>query len=345
MKNQYYQRWRGICILCIVLIHLPLGTEEDGSHWLWIGIRPWINFATATFVYMAGYFCRYKEGDNIGAFVGKRLKRLGVPYLLFAILYLAILPLVRERSIDPEWAWKLMTGYGPMYFLLVVIQCALLTPWMVKTSQKRWGKALWWSITPIYLIGYYGYCIRYGKEMPAALSPFAPWCIYYYMGLTCREEAVRERVKQLVRGRWIALVLGAALILGEIEGFGMMQLTGSLAFAISQIKVTSMLCTLCVLLMIIKKEPDVAERRSLLSRIGDYSMEIFLLHPLFNWVYKYIFIILLPIGDYHTLAGLAPTHLLVWICSIGTCIGTAKLWERIKEKGIIIFEKRNIRET
>lgn len=56
-KREYWQYIRGICILAVVLIHSLGGFDySTGYNMEFVILRQIINFAVATFVFMAGYF-------------------------------------------------------------------------------------------------------------------------------------------------------------------------------------------------------------------------------------------------------------------------------------------------
>lgn len=56
-KSQYWQMVRGICILAVIAIHCPQGCESIDLY-TWLGIRQFINFPVALFIFMAGYFVK-----------------------------------------------------------------------------------------------------------------------------------------------------------------------------------------------------------------------------------------------------------------------------------------------
>ena len=67
-KREYWQSIRGICILAVVLIHSLGGFDySTGYNTTFVILRQIINFAVATFVFMAGYFV------NVDAFSDKEL--------------------------------------------------------------------------------------------------------------------------------------------------------------------------------------------------------------------------------------------------------------------------------
>ena len=56
-KRKYWQGVRGTCILAVVLIHSLGGFDySTGYNMEFVILRQIINFAVATFVFMAGYF-------------------------------------------------------------------------------------------------------------------------------------------------------------------------------------------------------------------------------------------------------------------------------------------------
>lgn len=56
-KRAYWQSIRGVCIMAVVLIHSLGGFDYSvGHNTEFVVLRQIINFAVATFVFMAGYF-------------------------------------------------------------------------------------------------------------------------------------------------------------------------------------------------------------------------------------------------------------------------------------------------
>lgn len=56
-KREYWQAVRGICILAVVLIHSLGGFDYSIGYGVeFVILRQIINFAVATFIFMAGYF-------------------------------------------------------------------------------------------------------------------------------------------------------------------------------------------------------------------------------------------------------------------------------------------------
>lgn len=93
LRDPYWQYVRGVCIICVVLIHCKNGIEYGGndiSAWnfnYWLILRQLINFPVAIFIFLSGYF------TNI-----ERFSKLNMPYIsnrggaatstIFSLVYL-----------------------------------------------------------------------------------------------------------------------------------------------------------------------------------------------------------------------------------------------------------------
>lgn len=66
-KDIYWQYIRGICVLCVILIHCKNGidyrnvTNYSWNFDYWLILRQVINFPVAIFIFLAGYFTNIKK--------------------------------------------------------------------------------------------------------------------------------------------------------------------------------------------------------------------------------------------------------------------------------------------
>lgn len=117
------------------------------------------------------------------------------------------------------------------------------------------------------------------------------------------------------------------LMLSIVESTFIYINTGILSFAISQITAGSILFSFVILLFIITSwNEERNHKRNLLSYIGDYSMGIFLMHPFYNWVFKFIFLHF-PGGmnAYKENFGFMFFHVVILILSVTASYFTAKI--------------------
>lgn len=66
-KDPYFQVIRGICICAVILIHCQAQGHSVAAEYYQIVLRQIINFAVATFIFMAGFFAHpYKLSGGGG---------------------------------------------------------------------------------------------------------------------------------------------------------------------------------------------------------------------------------------------------------------------------------------
>ena len=167
-KREYWQVIRGICILAVVLIHsLGSGDYSAGHGIEFVIFRQIINFAVATFVFMAGYFVdvdKLLANGNGGKWLIVRGGRLCIPFVVWSILYSG-LEILRDLHSGREIHWfgyvyRFAIGKSavPFYYIVVLVQLTLLTPWIVHIIKKNNAVSkILWLITPAYLLYVYSW--------------------------------------------------------------------------------------------------------------------------------------------------------------------------------------------
>lgn len=80
-KDLYLQALRGLAIASVVMIHcLPL------EAWV-VGVRPFLNFAVALFIFLSGYLTTKRKVADIHSFYRKRIGKIVIPYSLWTLFY------------------------------------------------------------------------------------------------------------------------------------------------------------------------------------------------------------------------------------------------------------------
>lgn len=300
-KDLYVQSLKGICIIMVVLIHLPWGQAGEWTAYLWIAERKIINFAVAVFFFLSAYYTKsYAEIKKSGIiiFYKKRLSRLLIPYIVWTIFYVFILDAVKLGHIPDNWLFLLMTGYGPTYFLLALAQLTLLCPIIQKYDNMILFKFLFYSITPVYTFLYYYWNITNSAELPASQTPCFPWFIFYYLGLKFKGIEIIDTIK-LPPPIILYSLLIFSLLFAIAEGNFLYTIIGSLPFAVSQISVGSLFVSGIVILVFWSAKSNIKD--NVLSKIGDYSMGVFLSHTLFNYFFVYIVFHIEPLKKFYFL--------------------------------------------
>lgn len=311
-KSRYWQIIRGICILAVIMIHCPNAIGlNTGDFSAWLILRQLINFPVALFVFMAGYFVNTdKIEKNSCTYLLNRGGRLLLPYLVWSILYLAKDYVLSGGMVFHHAVYALCCGKAaaPLYYIVVMIQLTVLTPWLVKVKERGWL----YVVTPIYFMFLYTYNIITG-EMPRLYETFFPaWFLFYILGMDCRNGKWDNLINKVKK--WsIPIALGTSLI----EAVILLKTGCSIGFASSQIKVSSFIYAVVIALVLMKKK-DNAELNNgkfqrFMASIGDCSYGIFYVHML----------VLSVVRKAITLAGLSQIWMVNFLlCFILTACGS-----------------------
>ena len=330
IRNNCVQAIKGLCIIFVVLIHLPWGWEDP--QWLsllWLSARKVINFAVATFFFLSAYYTpeynRLSDRNNIFQFYKKRIKRLILPYITWSIVYVFLLPIITTGNPSDRWAFYLLTGYGPLYFLLALTQFTIIAPLIQKYKNNPIANFFFWLVTPAYLVFYYTFNFHNGYEFKPEQFLCFPWFAVYYLGLKLQQHDNRQNIAQLTS---LFGCMFIALLYSMIEGIMIDHYSGIYSFAISQITTGSILYSIVVCLIFHKvfiNRPE-GSKPTILSRIGDYSMGIFLMHIFINWIFRYL-VMHYPINmliSWDNPVQCMFVNIVIWIASVAISFLTCK---------------------
>jgi len=288
----------------VVLIHCKTGIGYEKAPFdawnfdYWIIMRQFINFPVAIFIFLAGYFVNIERvKKSTTSYMINRGKRLLVPFLIWSSFYTLLTIYFAGGKVSvSDTLFKLVFGLSSiqLYFIPVLLQLAVLTPFLIKAIQSRRGTKLLLLVTPIYLIGLYAYAIVYKSQFAFYQTFFPAWFIFYYVGLWIKINGYKPLFKknQIFNG---ALCCVIGLSLSIIEGYGLLALGFPEDFATIQIKVSSIFYAFAIinLLLVIKPYMEKMEIKWL-KILGDDSYGIFYVH-LFWIMISYIILWYVPL--------------------------------------------------
>lgn len=271
-KNSKIQILRAAAIIAVVLIHTcPAGIEQ-------VFVRPFLNFAVATFLFMSGYLTDISK-TSVRAFYRKRIVRVLIPYAIWSIVYTTIGLLNSGELNLSKYLTNFLLGQGAatMYYIPVYIQFVLITPIAHKMAHgKKWWIGL--LITPISYSYVYLVLFEFLPDNKIVSSLWhiccLGWFTYYYLGLLLRDKfkAVRYRTNRLIAFYALTLLLQMA------EGYSWYRLGSNSAG--TQLKVSTLLSN-TVFIMLARcyiENVSIRSNNRLLILIGDYSFGIYLSH-------------------------------------------------------------------
>lgn len=280
-KRKYWQSIRGICILAVVLIHSLGGFNySTGYGTEFVVLRQIINYAVATFVFMAGYFV------NVDALSDKEFSykhwiiyrggRLCIPFIVWSLLYSGLSFLkIAHSGHEIRWmgfVYRFIVGKSatPFYYIVVLVQLTLITPWLVKiVKQNGIISRILWLVTPLYLMYLYAWNYIVGVSPRLYETLFPAWFGFYYLG-------IHVRCGWKLKCNGYAAV--GALALSLVETIGLRAVGFDIGFYTSQITVGSFLYSVTIIGWLLKKSENDRRDCRLLSKIGDCSYGIFYIH-------------------------------------------------------------------
>lgn len=280
-KRKYWQSIRGICILAVVLIHSLGGFNySTGYGTEFVVLRQIINYAVATFVFMAGYFV------NVDALSDKEFSykhwiiyrggRLCIPFIVWSLLYSGLSFLkIAHSGHEIRWmgfVYRFIVGKSatPFYYIVVLVQLTLITPWLVKiVKQNGIISRILWLVTPLYLMYLYAWNYIVGVSPRLYETLFPAWFGFYYLG-------IHVRCGWKLKCNGYAAV--GALALSLVETIGLRAVGFDIGFYTSQITVGSFLYSVTIIGWLLKKSENDRRDCRLLSNIGDCSYGIFYIH-------------------------------------------------------------------
>ena len=266
-KDLTIQIIRALCIIAVVLIHtFPSGLPQ-------LFIRPFINFAVGSFIFLSGYLTK-EDTWNKGK-MWKRIRRVLFSYIIWTSVY--SMPNPHRFLINLVTA----SSAPQMYYVLVYIQLVLLTTLCLKMLKRRNG-ALLMIISPL------SFLVKYiqtfgGISLPGFINTiygisFLPWIWYYIFGMIMQKLGDKK-----LRVRPVIMMLAISICLQMLEGFAWYKAGDSncgTQMKITSLITTSLACLIWREMIICNHNPKLRgkNRYQFLVTIGNYSFGIYLSH-------------------------------------------------------------------
>lgn len=295
LKDSYWQIWRGICIVAVVLLHCTgtgISFDSIDSIYYFIVICM-INSPVALFFVLSGYFVKAESfsRENVGTQLKKRTLKLFVPYLIWSLIYI-VLNLLLHHEFSIKWiAECIFTGTAatPFYYILVLFYFTLLTPLLIRFMHKRVFNILLFACCFICLAVFYIMKLN-GYDVWHSVRYTIVWLPFYYGGILIRNNNVRlEKLK-----KFAIILCILSLVLEFCEAIIIWKyVSNSADMILSQIKITSFLNSACIALLMFSYHTTPMKHDGLiektLSRLGDDSYGIFYVHCIFITLFQIAF--------------------------------------------------------
>jgi surface polysaccharide O-acyltransferase-like enzyme len=243
----------GLAIICVVLFHavgmgfvamiawshrylppgVPAGSQIGSfSYYVLRVLEQMIVFSIPAFLFVSGYFVAVATGrsrDTISwSAVGARLKSLLIPYLLWTFIILTSQIVLEDKNVSLRRLFlDIFTGSTNevMYFVPLLAQFYLLSPFLVRMAKKNWKLLLAVAVAIQLGVQLLAYPMFLGLDLPnAATIPnlvpkwfFPARILWFTLGIIF--GFYLEQFKPFLhRYRWVFLSVALlAIPLGVIE--------------------------------------------------------------------------------------------------------------------------------
>ena len=312
--------FRAIAILAVLNVHASsyaAGVQAMDSpiYYVYNFMNIFFKYGTPSFIFLSGFVLFYNYYDRpvnirlISKFYQKRLKYIVLPYTIASICYFVfnnyMIGQLTGVPLSELWlgfrnAWLTGTAHGHLYFVFISIQFYILFPLIIKLLQsKQW--LVQWAI-PLALALQWGFVFvnKFSLHMPNKGSLAITYLVYYVMGAYIAIHF--DRIKpwlmnawdQLTQGQkrwmltlWITWFVTACI---HVQLWHDLRSTGNSVNTLwyellwNMHTMLSALVLLHAAFLIYRK----ASRRvvSFLTRIGELSFAIYLLHPVVIALYR-----------------------------------------------------------
>lgn len=281
-------------MILVILIH-SLGflanTSPFSLEWGYgITLRQFINFAVPVFFFIAGYFSFNDKYNCFCSFLKKRLIRIMSPYLLWTFLYSVILLPFKNHDFSLRNLFAetvLGSGIGVGYFVVVLIQFTLLTPFLykIKTKKIHFFIIAIISVAGIlftYTSNFSSYLTKF-TQFPYSAIFFFVWYPFYHLGFYINKYKFKFTIDFDAKLNAIIIFSLVFMSLSEAYYWGR---NGDYSFAVSQLKFTSLSLSLYLCLFMLRYV-EKKVNAPIFEYLGKLSYGIYLTHMLFVWLFYY----------------------------------------------------------
>lgn len=284
MRIDHYDYWKGLAIIAVVMIHSIGFTVSQNNFNTDIGIflRQFVSFAVPVFFFISGYFSLPKKDIPYLSFVLDRCKRILPPYVLWSTIFLFLSVIFFNKDLNFEnffFGILFGTSIGIGYFVIVLMQYVLLTPYINKIKTKR-NHIFIMSMMSVFGV-FYTYNIKIFfsdsiiSNFPFSGLPFFVWYPFYHFGFYLSKYKPSLKIGY----NRILFIYFSLIILSILEAFSIKSF-GYIGFASSQLKISSLLLSFLICFFIYQSI-NGEKRNKIIVSLGLNSYGIYLIHILF----------------------------------------------------------------
>lgn len=162
-RNIIFDHLRALSMLGVVAIHVGDLVMQSGTPWNWLYLLCEVlsRYSVPTFFFISGYGLFYshplEKSLDYGAFIKKRFKSIGIPYVVTSLFYMGVASLMARNLAmwHPKYVlFTLFFGLGNyhIYFLVILMWFYLLFPLWRSLMKKMEAMGLCSSLSILFIL-------------------------------------------------------------------------------------------------------------------------------------------------------------------------------------------------
>ncbi|WP_270180255.1 acyltransferase [Alkalihalobacillus sp. CinArs1] len=249
-------------------------------------------FGTPIFAVISGFLLFLqvkKKGFDAKRFYHSRMVKIGMPFLIWSVVYLALMKFVLQVDIFTDWKrfvvdFAMGNSFYHLYFMSVVFQFYLIFP-LLQLIRTKLG---WWIALVLAIFANYYFVYLYSPENVTVVSQLmeqramlTKWIFFFVFGgfLAYNWDSIQKFGKKL---NWFGFVGFAALILLAVYEYKAKGSIGNNRWT-NMINIPVMTVMVIGMYQVVKK---VGWIEKFFAMLGNLSMGIYLVHPLVIFMYS-----------------------------------------------------------
>lgn len=288
-KRVDFELIRAIAIAAVVFIHVASPVvnnygESSSFSWFLISIiDALMRWCVPVFIMVSGALVLTKD-ESPQLFYRKRLGRIGWPLVFWFGMYWLTTALVAPPAKTFQEMFHAIVFEQPylhFYFLFIMLELALITPWLRRVVRSLTDRSLA-LLTALFL--YIG--VAYMTKTTFVLYLFIPYIGYYLYGFYVKDRTLNSRISKQITIAVVALLAVVTVWLRYL----IIQRTLVLPGIVNSLDILAYLSPtmllISLLMFLLLKDPAIVRRvmqlvpKKTIIRLGEASFGIYLIHPI-----------------------------------------------------------------
>ncbi|MBD1382317.1 acyltransferase [Metabacillus arenae] len=284
---------RAFACLAVVAVHVS-ATNYGMNDETWSDFSYFLNqvgrFGTPIFAVISGFLLFYqvkRKGFKLGRFFTSRLSKILIPFLAWSLIYRYLLYYYNNQAIGEPWAEikKILMGdsFYHLYFVAIVVQFYVIFPFLQKLFRTQTLMLVFTFISLLISYNLYGFNPGLEGEWGEFLASksFMPIWIFYFAFGGLLAYFWDEILSFATKRPWKMLILALIITAGAVVEY-------TLEGAVSNRRLSNLVNIPLLCIATIGIYPLLAKSNFIkkpLTLIGQYSMGIYLIHPLILYLF------------------------------------------------------------